>query len=438
MKTSSFFRPTALAHNIICIALLFFSTCALSQSKFVTVQNGKFLLDGKTHNYIGTNYWYAGLLGNSEQGKKRLKKELDFLKAKGVENVRVMAAVEGEGLVNGVQRVQPAYQSKQGVFNDALLTGLDYLLAELGKRNMKAVLFISNNWEWSGGFLQYLNWNNLLPDSIMRRKLTWDENRDYVSKFYSCTPCKNAYDQQLEKLVKRQNTITGKSYTNDEAIMAWELGNEPRPMRPAAVADYKQWIAATAAKIKSLDKNHLVTTGAEGDIGTETMEVYQATHADKNIDYLTIHIWPKNWSWFTGEDIAPGFDSVLIKTRNYIDRHEAIAKTLCKPLVIEEFGLPRDLHQFNQQSSTIFRDRYFKEIFTSWQNSLQNNGMIAGVNFWAFGGTARPKKGQVFWKSGDDYMGDPPMEEQGLNTVFDKDKSTWKIVSMFTKNLPKK
>jgi mannan endo-1,4-beta-mannosidase len=34
----------------------------------------------------------------------------------------------------------------------------------------------------------------------------------------------------------------------------------------------------------------------------------------------------------------------------------------------------------------------------------------------------------VFWKTGDDYMGDPTMEEQGLNTVFDSDASTWKIL----------
>jgi mannan endo-1,4-beta-mannosidase len=25
-------------------------------------------------------------------------------------------------------------------------------------------------------------------------------------------------------------------------------------------------------------------------------------------------------------------------------------------------------------------------------------------------------------------MGDPPMEEQGLNTVFDSDRSTWAII----------
>jgi mannan endo-1,4-beta-mannosidase len=60
--------------------------------------------------------------------------------------------------------------------------------------------------------------------------------------------------------------------------------------------------------------------------------------------------------------------------------------------------------------------------------------VIAGLNFWAFAGKGRPKEGQVFWKPGDDYLGDPPMEEQGLNSVFDSDSSTWKLVTTFTKS----
>jgi len=32
-------------------------------------------------------------------------------------------------------------------------------------------------------------------------------------------------------------------------------------------------------------------------------------------------------------------------------------------------------------------------------------------------------------------LGDPPVEEQGLNSVFDTDKSTWEAVSSFTKIL---
>jgi mannan endo-1,4-beta-mannosidase len=208
---------------------------AFSQQHFVKTATGKFSLNDKPLYYIGTNYWYGGLLGNTANGKLRLQKELNFLIKNGVSNVRVMIGAEGSGQINGVQRVQPALQPAQGKFNTDILNGLDYLLVELGKRNMKAVLFLSNNWEWSGGFLQYLNWNGLLPDSILKRKLTWDENRDLVSKFYTCDGCKNGYKKQIEFVLNHRNKYSGKKYINDEAIMAWEIANEPRPMRPEAI-----------------------------------------------------------------------------------------------------------------------------------------------------------------------------------------------------------
>jgi mannan endo-1,4-beta-mannosidase len=406
---------------------------SFAQQHFVKATNGKFRLNDKPLYYIGTNYWYGGLLGNTANGKLRLQKELNFLNRNGVSNVRVMIGTEGSGQINGVQRVQPALQPTQGKFNTEMLNGLDYLLVELGKRNMKAVLFLSNNWEWSGGFLQYLNWNGLLPDSILKRKLTWDENRDFVSKFYTCDGCKNDYEKQVKFVISHTNKYSGKKYINDEAIMAWEIANEPRPMRPAAIPAYKKWIVSVASIIKKIDKNHLITIGTEGYIGTENMEVYEDIHTNNNIDFLTIHIWPKNWAWFKGDDIEKDYENIITKTKDYIIKHADIAKKINKPLVIEEFGLPRDAHSFNEKSTTTFRDKYYKEIFSLWQKSANTSGPIAACNFWAFGGTARPIANQIFWKLGDDYMGDPPMEEQGLNTVFDSDRSTWKLIHSFIK-----
>ncbi|MBK8090298.1 MAG: hypothetical protein IPK31_21700 [Chitinophagaceae bacterium] len=65
----------------------------------------------------------------------------------------------------------------------------------------------------------------------------------------------------------------------------------------------------------------------------------------------------------------------------------------------------------------------------------QQSGVIAGANFWTFSGSGRPSYKQLLWKKGDDVLGDPPVEEQGLNSVFDADISTWKVVSSFTKKL---
>jgi mannan endo-1,4-beta-mannosidase len=425
---------------IISVFSLLTASTAFTQGGFVKKQGHQFYLGGKPYYYVGTNYWYGGLLGLEKEPKRgieRLRKELDFLKEKGVTNVRVMAGAEGEGQINGVPRVTPALQPRRGTFESRSLDGLDVLLAELGKRNMKAVLFLSNNWEWTGGFLQYLNWNGIIPDSVLRRKLTWDENRDYVAKFYSCEPCKEDYLKHVSYILGRTNKVTGKKYTEDPAIMAWELANEPRPMRPAANEAYAQWVQQAAAFIKGKDKNHLLTTGHEGEIGSESMPLFERVHADKNIDYMTIHIWPKNWGWFKGDSIEQYYPQVSTNTANYINKHIPVARKLAKPLVVEEFGLPRDAHSFDPAGSTRFRDGYYAEILSFWNRSREHNDAIAGINFWTFAGAGRPLKGQVFWKAGDQFLGDPPMEEQGLNSVFDSDKSTWQLIESFSKKTAK-
>ena len=402
---------------------------------FVRKNHVQFTINGKPYKYIGTNYWYGSLLAlhkDESRGKERLKAELDFLQQAGVHNVRILAGAEGTGIINEVYRVAPPLQPEQGVFNEEVLNGLDYLLTEMGKRKMKAVIYLSNNWEWSGGFLQYLNWNGLIADSTLVRKPGWDELRDQVSKFYTCDPCKAAYEKQVRFILAHTNIYSGLKYTDDPAIMSWEIANEPRPMRPAAVNDYKNWIRDVAVVIKSIDTNHLLTIGTEGYIGTEqSAALYEEVHTDKLVDYLTIHIWPKNWAWFSDTSVAKGLPAVIQQTTDYIQQHVNIATKLKKPLVIEEFGLPRNNGSFNVVSSTQSRDIYYNTVF----DMQQQHPVIAGVNFWAFGGRARPVPGQFFHKEGDDYMGDPPQEEQGLNTVFDSDSSTWNIIREYTNKL---
>src|SRR5699024_7106835 len=101
-------------------------------------------------------------------------------------------------------------------------------------------------------------------------------------------------------------------------------------------------------------------------------------------------------------------------------------------------GLPRDEHLFSPSSTTTARDKYFKTVFSSLKRSQQTGDVISGCNIWSFGGMARPRKGQLFWKEGDDFMGDPPQEEQGLNSIFDSDASTWTLIKSFADTLAQK
>lgn len=380
--------------------------------------------------------WYAGILATDEAGKQRLIRELDFLKAHGVTNIRVMARAEGMGMINGANRVEPALQPTKDSINESLMEAFDFFLAEAGKRKIYSVIFLSNNWEWSGGFLQYLNWNGKLTDERMRKPMEWEQMRDDVSKFYSCEGCKNMYFDAVRDFLKRKNSITGIAYTEDPFIMAWEIANEPRPMRPSAIPAYKQFLHDAAALIHSLDNNHLVTTGSEGVIGSENEKTFVEVHSDPLIDYATMHIWPKNWQWFSDTSIAVSKDKIEKNTLAYLRQHDSIMQFLNKPLVLEEFGMPRDGESLDTKSTYHYRQEYFEFITGKiFFNRRPVVPTIAGINFWAYGGEAKPVPGQRMWKKGNALMGDPPFEPQGLNTVFNSDAEIWNLVMIINSRL---
>ncbi|HQZ81653.1 MAG TPA: cellulase family glycosylhydrolase [Pyrinomonadaceae bacterium] len=407
------------------IILLFAASICSARGDFVEVRGKKFVIGNAPYYFVGTNYWYGALLGgetDKRRGIERLRRELDLLKSLGIDNLRVLAGAEGEGLLNGITRVGPALQPEKRKFDDEALKGLDLLLAEMRKRDMRAVIYLSNNWEWSGGFQQYLLWEKRIDPTLISRKPSWDELRDTIKEFYLCPQCIAGYQAQAAKVISRRNSINRIEYVNDPTIMAWEIANEPRPMRPAVNAAYAKFLSDTAALIRTLDPKHLITIGHEGYIGTESVELFEKVHAVANIDYLTIHIWPKNWGWLADADLDKALANAEVETRKYIDLNLAVADKLNKPLVIEEFGFPRDGRSFDRTAATHLRDRYFEAVLSNI------GGTVAGANFWAFAGRGRAANTDFIRKAGDDYTGDPPMEEQGLNSVFDTDRTTLSLL----------
>ena len=104
------------------------------------------MLNNQPYYFVGTNFWYGAILGSKGQGgdRERLIRELDFMNANGIDNLRILIGADGE---NGVpSKVEPTLQTAPGVYNDTIFDGLDFLLAEMGKRGMKAVLYFTNSW----------------------------------------------------------------------------------------------------------------------------------------------------------------------------------------------------------------------------------------------------------------------------------------------------
>lgn len=411
---------------------------------FVRVQDGNFVLGSDTLSYVGTNFWYGPILGSEGRGgdRERLHKELDALKEIGATNLRILVGSDGpEGVA---YKVEPVLQLEPGVYNDTLLQGLDYLLAEMGKRDMHAVLYFNNSWEWSGGYGQYLEWAGngkaLLPSVD-----GYENYVDHVSRFVKDEKAKELYYQHVRNIVSRTNTVTGKPYKEDPAIFSWQIGNEPRPFARDSVtkASFADWICTSASLIKSIDPNHMVSTGSEGLYGCEVdMDLFEKIHAHEDIDYLNVHIWPLVWRWVTKDTFA---DSVCVANRmteKYLTAHFPVAERLGKPIVLEEFGYPRDGNRsyegngekfwdgvsLSKESATTARDEYYTYVFDRLIAARENREPLVGVNFWGWGGYAGQSEENEFWRPGDDYCGDPAQEPQGLFSVYATDQTTIELI----------
>jgi mannan endo-1,4-beta-mannosidase len=419
------------------MALMSIGCFAKATDNFVQVNNAHFSVNDKPYYFIGTNFWYGAILGSKGEGgnRERLIQELDFLQSKGIANLRVLIGADG---TNGIpSKVEPTLQIKAGVYNDAIFDGLDFLLSELGKRNMKAVLFFTNSWEWSGGYSQYLNWAGKGKNPVPSVD-GWPAYMEFVKQYAGCDECRQMLKNQIKYVVSRTNRYTNKKYTEDPAIFSWQIGNEPRAFSDANKPLFIAWLKDISAYIKSLDKNHLVSIGSEGQWGCEMdMKLFEQIHSDPNIDYLTMHIWPKNWSWLDVKDMPGTLQTSIDKTSEYMNNHMTVARKLSKPIVLEEFGFPRDHHQYTLTDTTSLRDAYYTSVFEKILKSSKEKDVLAGCNFWAWGGFGRPNPKHVYWAKGDDYLGDPAQEEQGLNAVFDTD-ATVKIIKNYVAKIQHK
>ena len=422
---------------LLTVLLFLLGACAPkpAEHSFIKVNaDGQFVRDGKPYYFVGANFWYGAILGSEGEGgnRERLHKELDFLKSIGINNLRVLVGADGE---NGIKtRVEPSLQVAPGVYNDTILAGLDYFMNELRERDMTAVLYLNNSWEWSGGYSVYLQWSGH-GDVVVPAIDGWPAYMEYVKQFPQSDSAKALFANHVNYIVSRTNRYNQIKYVDDPTIMSWQIGNEPRAFSDENKEPFARWMADVAAQIKSLDPNHMVSSGSEGSWGCEMdMNLFEKIHADPNINYLNIHIWPYNWSWVKADSLKELLPRAKENTKKYIDDHMVIARKYSKPIVLEEFGFPRDGFSFSKEAPTTARDEYYRYVFDLIRQDRESGGLFAGCNFWAWGGFAGQNPDHVFWEKGDDYTGDPAQEQQGLNSVFATD-STIEIIKAENRKL---
>jgi mannan endo-1,4-beta-mannosidase len=390
------------------------------------VKGIRFVRGGKPFVVSGFNYWAGPTLareGNAA-GWDQVRRDLDGLQAAGINMLRVMAATEGPD--GAPYRIVPAIQPSLGRYDPAGLAGVKRFADELARRGLLAIFTLGNFWQWSGGFAQYLAWagQGPIPYPPPAPGGSWDRFQRYVSAFYKNPRAVAGYEAYLQTIVP---TLKG------NPMVIWELANEPRGL--GNVAAYRAWIDRTARLIKAMAPGQLVTTGSEGQTASPFyagLDVV-ADHRSAAIDFVCFHMWAANWGWVRRENLAKGFPKALTRAKAYVTDHASRAAVVGKPILLEEFGFPRDGHSFDPAAPTTMRDRYFQEIY-ALVRALVPTTPMAGIMPWAWAGQSRPPRPGGLWRPGDPFIGDPPHEEQGWYSIYDTD-ATLKLIADWSRQL---
>ncbi|KAI5778740.1 glycoside hydrolase [Geopyxis carbonaria] len=334
------------------------TSTAAPATGIVTRSGTNFMLNGKKFNYVGSNAYWLTFLTNTAD----VDFALDKFAASGMKVLRIWAFADytsSQGTSTAFQvwsNGSPTIQT-----GSAGLQRLDYIVAAALKRGIRLILPLVNNWGDYGGMDVYVD------------QMAAGSGHEV---FYTNSNIKAAYKNYAKAVVSR--------YSGSPAIFAFELTNEARcsgrlsKVGTCTPATITAWVSEMSAYIKSLDSAHMVSVGDEGFFnrasssdwfysGGEGVD-FEAYLALSSIDFGTFHLYPSSWS------------TSYTWGNQYIIDHATAATSAGKPVVFEEYGIPR---------STGVRTA---ELTTWHKTVLANN--IAGDMYWQFG-TTLPNAGKT-------------------------------------------
>jgi len=232
------------------------------------------------------------------------------------------------------------------------LEKIDYLISQASTHNIKLLLSFNDFHFYTGGMQQMGNWYNPAVGFTKDGK----NHQDNYNFVLSDSRVKADYEAWILHLLNHVNTITHVAYKDDPTIFGWDLANEPAADNKALL---QQWIMDLSAFVKQNDTNHLLTTGDEGYLDSQSGDDPAAELAYSNIDFGTWHMYP-------------GYHNLSINQVNdLIATHCSIAKVAKKPVLFEEFGFSAKIAIPTQLSA-----------YTQWTNTLLNNPDCSGFTFW--------------------------------------------------------
>ena len=295
---------------------------------FVTRQGGGLVLNGQPY-YFASNNSYC-LFYETQAVANEV---LEDASALGLNVMRTWGSCEGEGPMGY------SFQPTPGVYDEATFQKMDYIIWKANLCNVRLIIPLVNNWDDNfGGINQYVEWS---------------PTANTHDQFFTDQWCRDAYRAYVNYFLNRVNTLTGVAYKNDPTIMILELANEARCSSDPTGNTLQAWVEEMSAYIKSIDTNHLVSTGSEGwyadnpdqDPVTWTGVNYISNNQCPNIDICSYHLFSDQYGL-----TEPG-------TTTFIQSHIFDAhNTINKPVYLGEFGKKANRQALPFQGTEILHD----------------------------------------------------------------------------------
>ncbi|KAK1762853.1 putative mannan endo-1,4-beta-mannosidase C [Phialemonium atrogriseum] len=337
---------------------------------FVTVEGEKFKLDGKDFYFAGSNAYYFSFSGTQDDVEKGMtaaqEAGLKVFRTWGFNDKNV--TYDPNGLPQyggeGAGATEVVFQSWDNGKPTINVEPFDKVVDAATNTGTKLIVALTNNWADYGGMDVY----------------TVNLGGKYHDDFYTVPVIKDAFKAYVKEMVTR--------YKDSPAIMAWELANEPRcgadgvrnlprsdTCGPAVLS---AWIEEMSVYIKSLDPNHLVTWGGEGEFNIKSDDwAYNGADGGDfdheisldSIDFGVFHSYPDWWS------------KTVDWTSQWIRDHGAAGRKAGKPVVHEEYGWlsPEGRLQNLGTVENVTRT----EVISGWQKIMVEEKM--SDMYWQFG-----------------------------------------------------
>lgn len=145
--------------------------------------------------------------------------------------------------------------------NEKAMRVYDNMIAEADKQGLRLILPFIDHWWWWGGREQLAAFYHEKPADFYRT-----DSQTY-----------RAYLDVIRQVITRTNSVTGRAYYDEKAIMAWETGNELEDTNAA-------FLQQTAAWIKKWAPHQLVVDGTYKKINDFALN-------DPNVDIVSNHYY---------------------------------------------------------------------------------------------------------------------------------------------------